>query len=106
MTYRLSDVYTAIADANRRAILDLVSTRSMNISEIAEHFEMSRVAVDKHLNVLIDTKLLVVEKDGRNRVHHLNPAPMQVVWDWMGPYSHFWSDRLQQLKATVEEANS
>ena len=70
--------------------------------EIAAHFSMSRTAVDKHLRVLIDTNLIVVERKGRYRLHTLNSAPMQEVWDWMTPYSAFWSDSLQRLKEVVE----
>ena len=102
MTYRLSDVYTAIADPHRREILDLVSNQQLNVGEIAGHFDMSRTAVDKHLRVLIETNLIVVKKVGRTRMHELNPTPMKVVWDWMTPYSAFWNDRLQRLKNAVE----
>ena len=102
MTYRLNDIFTVIADSNRRAILDLVNGASLNGSEIAEHFEMSRTAVDKHLRILIDTGLISVEKKGRSHTHTLNAQPMKEVWEWLSPYSVFWSTGLNRLKEIAE----
>ena len=102
MTYRLSDVYTAVADPHRRAILDLLMSEDRNIAEIANNFDISRTAVDKHINVLIDADLVVAKRIGRSRVHALNPEPMRMIWEWIQPYSEFWAERLQRLKDNVE----
>lgn len=103
MTYRISDVYHAIADQNRRHILDIVRGQELNVSEIASHFDISRTAVDNHIQILIDTKLVLVEKRGRSRMHRINPAPLEEIWSWMAPYSVFWSENLSRLKSIVEE---
>jgi len=102
MTYRLSDVYTAIADPHRRRIMDLLRHADLNVGEIASHFEMSRTAVDKHINVLVNAELVKTRKMGRARLHQLNAEPMQQVWEWMSLYNEFWSERLQVLKTKVE----
>jgi len=105
MTYRLSDVYTAIADPHRREIMDLLMHAELNVAEIASNFDISRTAVDKHINVLVGAQLVKTRKQGRSRLHRLNPDPMRQIWNWVEPFNEFWSNSLQQLKENVEQEN-
>ncbi len=102
MTYRLQGVFTAIADENRRRILDFLAASDLTAGEIAERFAISRPAVVKHLRVLEANDLIVVTTRGRERVHRLNPEPLATVRDWLAGYDRFWADRLATLKALVE----
>lgn len=102
MTYRNTDIFNAIADPNRRRILDLLSKQQLNVAEIAANFSSSRTAIDNHIHVLIESKLIKVEKRGRARFHQINPAPLREVWDWMQPYSTFWDENLAKLAQLAE----
>ena len=102
MTYRLQGVFTAIADANRRRILDYLAASDLTAGEIAGRFAISRPAVVKHLKVLEANDLILVTKRGRERVHRLNPEPLATVRHWVSRYDRLWAERLEALKALVE----
>ena len=102
MTYRLQGVFTAIADPNRRQILDFLAASDLTAGEIAERFPISRPAVARHLKILAANDLIVVSRRGRERVHRLNPEPLTTVRDWIARYDRFWAERLDALKALVE----
>lgn len=104
LTYRLQGVFTAIADPNRRRMLDDLAASEMTAGEIAARYAMSRPAVATHLKVLRDCGLVEVTPRGRERVHRLNPEPLTEVRIWLGRYERFWDDRLETLKALAEAA--
>ncbi len=106
MTYRLQGVFTAIADPNRRRILDHLATAELTAGEIADLFPISRPAVTRHLRVLEESGLVTVTRRGRERVHRLNPEPLMTVRDWIAKYDAFWADRLHVLKTLVEDDRS
>src|SRR6478609_1753731 len=94
MVERLDDVFAAISDPTRRAILAGLADREMTISEIAEPFDMSFYAVSKHVRVLENAGLIL--RDVRGREHHcsLNPEPLREAGAWIENYRTFWEQRL------------
>ncbi len=98
-------VWRALADPSRRRVLDLLRLRPMTTGELSDHFDTTRFAVMKHLGVLADAGLLVVERRGRHRINHLNPVPIQAIYRrWIRPFDRLGADRLLRLKAIVETA--
>jgi len=100
----LDRTFAALADPTRRALLARLSqTDSLSVSDLAEPFAMSLPAVMKHLDVLSDAGLVTRNKNGRTVSCRLRATPMQAANDWLNRYQRFWSDRLDQLAAFLEE---
>jgi len=97
-------IFQALANENRRRILDLVkASPGITVGKLAAEFDVSRVAVMKHLRVLEDSDLLVSEKDGRSRRLYFNAVPIQLIYDrWTTEYSAYWSGSLTRLKYAAE----
>lgn len=96
-------VFQALADASRRRILDLLRRRPMTTGALSAQFETTRFAVMKHLKVLVDAELVLVERRGRERVNHLNPAPIQALYRrWIRPFDKLPADRLLRIKQLAE----
>jgi DNA-binding transcriptional ArsR family regulator len=91
------DVFKAIADPTRRAILFLIAVQPMTPNAIAEHFESSRQAVSKHIQVLVESDLLKPEQQGREFYYHLNPDKMQEVEKWLEQFKALMNKRFEQL---------
>jgi DNA-binding transcriptional ArsR family regulator len=96
------DVFQAIADPTRRKVLRLLAKREMPIVTIAEHFPISRTAVNKHLHVLSDAGLVSKTKVGRETRYKLCPEPLLEVKDWLAHYEQFWDNKLAALRNYVE----
>ncbi len=96
-------IWSSLQDASRRRILDLLRSRSMTTGQICEHFETTRFAIMKHIKVLQGAGLVITEKKGRERINHLNPAPIQAIYRrWIRPFERVSADRLLRLKAVAE----
>jgi predicted transcriptional regulator len=97
-------VFVALASPTRRQILDIVKSRpGCGVKEVARFFEMSRIAVMKHLRALVEADLLVSRKEGRNRKLYFNAVPIQMIYDrWTTEYSALWASRLTEVKYRVE----
>lgn len=91
------DIFQAIADPTRRAILTLIAIQAMTPNAIAEHFDSSRQAVSKHIQILIECKLVDQELTGREIYYHLNPQKMKEVADWLEPFRALWEGRYRKL---------
>ena len=100
----LDQVFQALANSTRRQILDVVAASpGCGVAQVAEHFEMSRIGVLKHVNTLEQAGLLVSEKVGRDRPLYVNLVPLQVIHErWGDQYRSFWAGRLTQLKYAIE----
>ncbi len=98
------DVFKALADANRRTLLDALFARDgQSLNELCEHLQMTRFGVMKHLQVLEEAGIVVTEKVGREKRHYLNAVPIQMVYDrWVGKYMQPWANALTTLKTIME----
>lgn len=97
------DVFQALADPTRRAILALLRQGSKPVGSIAHDFPISRPAISKHLRVLRDAELVTEVKVGRNRLYELNAGPLRDVDNWLAHYRHMWQHQLSNLKRYVEQ---
>jgi DNA-binding transcriptional ArsR family regulator len=95
------DVFQAIADPTRRAILSLIALQAMTPNAIAEHFNTSRQAVSKHIQILTECQLVKQEQSGREMYYHFNPKKMKEIDNWMEPFRKMWDTRFNQLDAVL-----
>ena len=97
-------VFKALADPARRALLDRLRERGgQTLRQLCQDHAMSRQAVTKHLNILEAANLVVSERRGRERLHHLNPVPIQEIADrWIGKYERGRLGALADLKRRLE----
>lgn len=91
------DVFQAIADPTRRAILTLIALQAMTPNALAEHFDTSRQAVSKHIKILTECQLVTQQQSGREIYYHFNPQKMKEVADWLAPFQKMWEDRFDRL---------
>jgi DNA-binding transcriptional ArsR family regulator len=98
----LDDVFHALADPTRRAMLKSLSAGPRNIRELAEPFSMSFVAASKHVRVLESAGLLRRRIEGRSHYLRLNPKPLAGAHEWLGFYERFWTERLDALEALLK----
>ena len=96
------DIFRAIADPTRRAILDRLRGGPAPVNSLASAFAQSRPAISKHLRVLREARLVTEERAGRERVYQLSPRPLQTVAGWVEGYRSFWLDSLNNLKRMLE----
>ena len=97
-------VFQALASDSRRRMLDRVKeSPGMIVGALASEFDVSRIAVMKHLRVLEEAGLIVSQKDGRTRRLYFNAVPIQMIHErWMTDYSAYWSGNLTRLKYAAE----
>ena len=91
------DVFQAIADPTRRAILVLLALQAMTPNAIAEEFQSSRQAVSKHIQILTECDLVKQEQRGREIFYHLNSNKMQEIDKWLEQFMKIWENRFDQL---------
>ena len=99
-------IFAALAHESRRRILDIVREQSgCSVNDVVEHFDISRIAVMKHLRTLEEVGLLISEKVGRTRHLYFNAIPIQMIYDrWTSEYSGLWAGGMTRLKYSVESA--
>ena len=97
------DVFQAIADPTRRAIIALVAVHAMTPNTIAEHFDTSRQAVSKHLRILAECELVVQEHRGREIYYSLEIEKMKEIDEWLEQYRKIWESRFEQLDTLLAE---
>ena len=97
-------VFRAMGSPTRRRILDIVKNQpGCSVNEVCEGFEMSRIAVMKHLRILKDADLILSEKTGRTRSFYHNSVPIQMIYDrWTTEYSALWASSMTRVKYRVE----
>ena len=91
------DVFQAIADPTRRAIILLLAMGAMTPNAIAEHFNSSRQAVSKHLQILTACEIVEQQQDGRQIHYHLNADKMKEIEKWLEQFKKIWESRFNQL---------
>lgn len=92
------DVFQAIADPTRRAILMLVASQAMTAGSIAANFNTARPTVSKHLAILTECDLLEQQQNGREIYYHLNPNKLKEIADFIEPFRKLWDDRFNKLE--------
>jgi len=97
------DVFQAIADPTRRAILLLLASHGMTAGAIAANFDSARPTVSKHLQILTECELLTQEQLGREMYYHLNPKKMKEIADFIEPFRNMWDDRFNQLEQIMKK---
>jgi DNA-binding transcriptional ArsR family regulator len=98
-----ADVFRAIADPTRRAILDRLRAGAVPVNALAEDFQQSRPAISKHLRVLREAALVTEQRSGRERLYRLEPQRLQRVASWVEGYRAFWLNSLENLKHYLED---
>jgi len=96
------DVYKAIADPNRRIVLDILMRGEQPVSAILARIELSQPALSQHLKVLRDVGLVQQRRAGRERIYTLNPKPLKEISDWIAHYEKFWHEKLAALGEHLE----
>ena len=96
------DVFQAIADPTRRAILLLVASQSMTAGAIASNFDTARPTVSKHLQVLSECELIEQEQSGREIYYHINAQKMKEVADFIETFRKIWDDRFNKLESLMK----
>lgn len=91
------DVFQAIADPTRRAILSLIALQAMTPNAIAEHFDTSRQAVSNHIKILSECELVKQQQAGREIYYHFNPQKMKEIDIWLESFRKTWETRFNQL---------
>jgi DNA-binding transcriptional ArsR family regulator len=100
----MDDVFQALAHESRRRMLDTVKARAgISVGALASQFDVTRIAVMKHLRVLEQANLIVSEKEGRTRRLYFNAVPIQMIYDrWTTDYSAYWSGNITRIKYLAE----
>src|SRR5271170_1812789 len=98
--------FAALASAPRRRILDVLKKEpGCNVNRVCEFFEIGRIAVMKHLDVLENAGLVISEKVGRERLLYFNPVPVHMIYDrWTTEFSAYWAGKLARMKYRLENA--
>lgn len=97
------DVFQALADPTRRAILLLVASQSMTAGAIASNFDTARPTVSKHLQILTECELLKQEQTGREIYYLINAKKMKEVADFIEPFRNMWDDRFNKLESVMKK---
>lgn len=96
------DVFQAIADPTRRAILLLVASQAMTAGAIAANFDTARPTVSRHLQILTECDLLAQQQTGREIYYHLNPSKMKEIAEFIEPFRQMWDERFNKLEALMK----
>jgi DNA-binding transcriptional ArsR family regulator len=100
------DIFQAISDPTRRAILTLIAIQALTPNAMAAKFDMTRQAVSKHIKVLQECELIKPEHSGREIYYHLNPKKMQEFDNWLAQFRQSWEiqfNQLDELLSTIKE---
>jgi len=96
------DIFKAIADPTRRAILMMLAKESLNLNAVTENFNISRPAISKHIKILIECGLVEVEQLGRERYCRAQPEKLDEVLEWISEYKVFSNERSDALENMIE----
>jgi DNA-binding transcriptional ArsR family regulator len=98
------DIFQAIADPTRRAILGLLALQAMTPNAIAEHFGSSRQAISKHIQILAECEVITLQKkEGREILYQFNVQKMKEIDQWLVPFRKLWEDRFTQLDDILKD---
>ncbi len=100
------DVFQAIADPVRREIIDLLAEDALTVNAVAEHFEISRPAVSKHIKILTECGLVATVPNGRERQCVIQPTALRQVSDWVEQHRELWEQKLDSFEDYLNELQS
>lgn len=100
------DIFQAIADPTRRAILVLIAAQAMTPNSLAEHFDTTRQAVSKHLKILTECDLVKQEYQGREIYYQLEINKLKEIDKWLEQFRKIWEDRFNQLDTVLSKLKS
>ena len=100
------DVFQGIADPTRREILNMIAHKSLNVNSVAQNFDVSRTAIYKHLKILTECGLIVVQQQGRERFCEAKPEKLHEVSDWVEKYRKIWAQRFDSLDEYLAKIQS
>jgi DNA-binding transcriptional ArsR family regulator len=100
------DVFQAIADPNRRAIISLLATQKLTLNGVAENFDISRPAISKHIKILTECGLIVIKQQGRERYCEVKLLQLNEVSEWIEQYRTFWTKKLEALEIFLTKGSS
>lgn len=99
----IEHVFKALADHHRRHILEVLAhTDGQTLTELCTHLPMTRFGVMKHLGILEEAGLIRTHKVGREKLHYLNPLPIQDIANWAAQYRRFWEGRMDRLEDILQ----
>lgn len=97
------DVFQAIADPNRRAILGLLAKKNHTLNGVAENFDISRPAISRHIKILTECGLVVITQQGRERYCEVRINKLDEVTGWVEQYRKIWEQRFDKLQSYLDE---
>jgi len=97
------DVFQAIADPTRRQIISMIAGQQLNLNAVADKFDISRPAISKHIKILTECGLIVINQQGRERYCEAKLAKLNEVSDWVEQYRQFWNAKLDSLELYLDE---
>lgn len=100
------DIFQAIADPTRRAIIALIAAQAMTPNALAEHFDSTRQAVSKHLRILTECDLVQQEQRGREIYYKLEIDKMKAIDQWLEQFRQIWNQRFSQLDDVLTQLKS
>jgi DNA-binding transcriptional ArsR family regulator len=98
-----SDAFNAIAEPQRRAIVQLLASGERSVGDIARMLQMEQPQTSKHLAVLKEVELVEVRSQGKQRLYKLHSQALQPIHDWVSSFEHLWNERLDRLEQYLEE---
>jgi DNA-binding transcriptional ArsR family regulator len=97
------DVFQAIADPNRRAILGLLAKKTHTLNGVADNFNISRPAISRHMKILMECGLVVINQQGRERYCEVKMEKLEEVTEWVEKYKKIWEQRFDKLELYLDE---
>jgi len=96
------DVFQAISDPNRRAILGLLAKKNHTINDVADNFDISRPAISRHMKILMECGLVVITQQGRERFCEVRINKLEEVSEWVNTYKKIWEQRFDSLQTYLD----
>jgi DNA-binding transcriptional ArsR family regulator len=98
-----TDAFNAVAEPQRRRILDLLAGGELAVNELVARLELTQPQVSKHLRVLREVGAVAVRDDGRRRLYRLNGAALKPIHDWVKAYEQTWQERFEAMDDVIEQ---
>ncbi|MFX3635927.1 MAG: ArsR/SmtB family transcription factor [Candidatus Pristimantibacillus sp.] len=100
---KTNNIFEILAEPHRRSMLDLLRVRERSVGELVSIFQLSQPGVSKHLRVLKEAGLVEVKSVSQKKIYSLRPEPLQEIDTWLESYRHFWSSKLNDLEAFLDD---